>query len=282
MLLAEDNPVNQQVAINILKKAGLEVDVATNGAEAAEAVERRAYDLVLMDCQMPVMDGFAATRRIRAREKGREGKGGRLGMEECWNGGGDESFQPAGVPAISTSVPVRVPIVAMTAHAMQGDREACMEAGMDDYVTKPINVDKLLGTLERWLGKGGSPAGKDGPTEAGAAEKAPAVYDRKGMMIRMMGNEALAGRIAATFRKSFPERMEALEKAYAEGNAADAELHAHTIKGSAGNVGGEALARAAAELEKAIRAGDADRVRLAKDNTLAAFAELTAAMDREG
>ena len=252
VLLAEDHPVNQEVARNILAKAGLEVDVASNGEEAVAAVGKKAYDLVLMDCQMPVLDGFAATKRIRAREKER----------------GDEMG--------------RVPIVAMTAHAMQGDREACLAAGMDDYVSKPINVDKLLGTLGRWLRKGRESGRAEGPAEAAAAEKPPAVYDRKGMMIRMMGNEALAGRIAATFRKSFPERMEALDKAWAAGAAADAELHAHTIKGSAGNVGGDALARAAAELEKAIRAGDADRVRMAKEKTRAAFGELAEAMDREG
>jgi len=118
ILLVEDNPVNQKLAIAMLKRLGHRVDLACNGREAVEATERRGYDLVLMDCQMPEMDGFEATRRIREYE-----------------GEGEHQL-----------------VVAMTANAMVGDRERCLEAGMDDYVSKPVSLERIQGLLEQWFG----------------------------------------------------------------------------------------------------------------------------------
>jgi PAS domain S-box-containing protein len=123
VLLAEDNLVNQKVATIMLKKLGLEVDVVANGIEALDALMGVSYDLVLMDCQMPEMDGFEATRRIRSRERGSR----------------------------------RIPVVAMTANAMVGDREKCLDAGMDDHVSKPVRVEALHRALARWLPAGGVP-----------------------------------------------------------------------------------------------------------------------------
>jgi CheY-like chemotaxis protein len=117
VLLAEDNLVNQRVAMAILKKLGLAPDLACNGLEACAAAKAGPYDLILMDCQMPEMDGFEATRRIREQEGGAR----------------------------------RVPILAMTANAMAGDRERCLEAGMDDYLAKPIAILDLKEALLRWL-----------------------------------------------------------------------------------------------------------------------------------
>jgi signal transduction histidine kinase/CheY-like chemotaxis protein len=117
VLLAEDNPVNQKLAVTILRKLGCVADVAASGQEVLEALERIPYRLVLMDCQMPVMDGFEATRRIRAQQDDR----------------------------------ARVPIIALTANAMEGDRERCLEAGMDDYLSKPLKPESLKAILERWL-----------------------------------------------------------------------------------------------------------------------------------
>jgi PAS domain S-box-containing protein len=122
LLLVEDNPVNQKVAIKMLEKLGYRVEVAVNGCEAMAAIERAVYPLILMDCQMPDMDGFEATRRIRDREKAQ-----------------------GGIPA------PHVPIIAMTANAMQGDRERCLAAGMDDYVAKPIRSKDLQQVIETWL-----------------------------------------------------------------------------------------------------------------------------------
>jgi CheY-like chemotaxis protein len=117
ILLAEDNPVNQKITQKLLEKCGFEVEVAANGREAVEAIQKRRFDLILMDCQMPVMDGYEATQVIRKIE-----------------GGGR-----------------RTPIVAITAHAMVGDREKCLEAGMDDYLSKPVNLAKLQQTVNQWL-----------------------------------------------------------------------------------------------------------------------------------
>jgi CheY-like chemotaxis protein len=119
ILVAEDNRVNQTVITRMLQKLGHRVDVAANGLEAVSALRRIAYDLVFMDCQMPEMDGFGATRAIRAGEAG---------------------------------TPRRIPIVALTANAMHGDREQCLAAGMDDYIAKPVTKQTLAAALERWGG----------------------------------------------------------------------------------------------------------------------------------
>ena len=119
LLVAEDNPVNQMVVLSLLKRLGYHADTVANGNEAVKALQRIPYDLVLMDCQMPEMDGFEATRLIRKAET--------------------KTLNPM------------IAIVALTAHAMQGDRERCLEAGMDDYLTKPIKPTDLANMLERWL-----------------------------------------------------------------------------------------------------------------------------------
>ncbi|MFW5653346.1 MAG: ATP-binding protein, partial [Planctomycetota bacterium] len=133
LLLAEDNEIGQLVAVNILRQFGFDCDIAATGAEAVDALLSHAYDLVLMDCQMPIMDGFEATRRARAAEQM-----GRMRPPEHGRCG------------------ERIPIIALTASAVRGDREACLDSGMDAYLTKPIDAAKLLDTLKHWLGLGES------------------------------------------------------------------------------------------------------------------------------
>ena len=131
ILLAEDNPVNQEVALGMLEALGCQADLAANGREVLEALKRKAYDVVLMDCQMPEMDGFEATRRIRDMET--------RGVPLC------------PLPLAPRPSPSRIPIVAVTAHAITGDRERCLAAGMDDYLSKPFMQDQLQALLVRWL-----------------------------------------------------------------------------------------------------------------------------------
>ncbi|HET7558199.1 MAG TPA: ATP-binding protein [Rhodanobacteraceae bacterium] len=140
VLLVEDHPVNQQVARRLLERLGLKVDLAGNGAEALEKIKQQHYNLVLMDCQMPILDGYSATRRLRERE-------------------------------LSESVP-RLPVIAMTAHAMAGDRERCLDAGMDDYLTKPLDRTLLAETLARWLDLAGTPPAP--PVKIAVTPEAPA------------------------------------------------------------------------------------------------------------
>jgi CheY-like chemotaxis protein len=142
ILIAEDNPVNQKVASRMLEKLGIRADLAGNGREAVEMLALAPYDLIFMDCQMPEMDGYAATRKIRRDE-------------------------PAGR---------RVAIVAMTAEAMTGAREACLEAGMDDHIAKPVKLEDLFGVLCKWLAKPVSVTDNAGGLAAGSmrATKDPA------------------------------------------------------------------------------------------------------------
>ncbi len=135
VLVAEDNIVNQKVAGRMLEKLGCRVDVAANGREATEMLERLPYDLVFMDCQMPEMDGYEATAAIRAREA---------------SGAKRKASYEDGFDTRHSKV-THIPIVAMTANAMKGDRERCLEAGMDDYLSKPVRSEDLLGMLEKWV-----------------------------------------------------------------------------------------------------------------------------------
>ena len=234
LLLAEDNINNQKVALKILEKAGYRAEAVFNGLEALTALEKNPYDLILMDVQMPEMDGFETTAAIRRMEKE---KGG------------------------------HVPIVAMTAHAMKGDRERCLEAGMDDYLSKPIQPKELIEMIERQL-KGTRP----GETEVAPSERAeePEVFDRKALLERLDGDEEIFKEIIATFLDDAPHQIEKLKKALQERDASRVERQAHLLKGAALNIGGNGLQNAAWELEMAAREGN-----------LTSAQSLVAMLDRE-
>ena len=210
ILLAEDNVVNQRVAVGLLTKRGHAVTVANNGVEALAALERASVDLILMDIQMPQMGGFEATAAIRARER---------------ESGG------------------HVRIVAMTAHAMTGDRERCLAGGMDGYLSKPIDPTLLFATVEH--DAAGSPE---------AAAPAPATMaspiEREALMARVGGDEELFAEVIQLFLLDCPARVAAIKAAVESGDPEEVRLAAHALKGSAGNLSATALTSAARTLER--------------------------------
>jgi PAS domain S-box-containing protein len=218
VLVAEDNEVNQKVAVRILEKLGCRVDVADNGAEAVAACERTSYAAVFMDGQMPVLDGFEATARIREREVGSR----------------------------------RTPIIAMTASAMQGDRERCLAAGMDDYVSKPVSPEAIEAVLRRVISSTAPEPAPD-PDPGGAGE---AAVD-EAVLATLWGIDSdgtLLGEVIDTFLRIAPLRLSSLGKAVAKKDAVALERTAHNFLGSCANIGAKSMASACARLEHAGRA----------------------------
>lgn len=229
ILVADDNATNQQVAQGILTKLGQRVDVVGNGLEALRALESIPYDLVLMDVQMPEMDGIEATLKVRDPH----------------------------TPVLNH----RVPILAMTAHAMQGDRDKCLAAGMDGYLTKPIEVAALVTALEMWLpAKVEERHSKTAVTgETGAAVPLAAkvmVFDRAALLERVLDDEDLMQVVIEAFLGDLPGQITALQKAVEMGDTRRVEQCAHQIKGASATVGGNALSALAGTLEQAGKAGD--------------------------
>jgi two-component system sensor histidine kinase/response regulator len=226
ILLAEDNPVNQKVARMVLEKLGLEVDVVNNGREAVDAWAKGKYDLILMDCQMPLLDGYAATREIRRVEQ--DGK--------------------------------RIPIVALTAHAMKGDDTKCLDAGMDDYLTKPLDRKLLLACLERRLGELAAQEGGAAEESSPAAEKEPAPVDWTALLNSTEGDEAMARELVEIFIASGDETLAAIRGALGKSDFAAVSAQAHSLKGASASLRAQAASAAAARLESAARANDAEKV----------------------
>jgi CheY-like chemotaxis protein/HPt (histidine-containing phosphotransfer) domain-containing protein len=247
ILLAEDNVTNQQVALGILKKFGLSADAVANGEEAVQALITIPYDLVLMDVQMPEMDGLEATRRIRNPRYG------------CLDS--------------------QVPIVAMTAHAMAGDKEKCLEAGMNDYISKPVDPDGLAQALTQWLTLDESPGAEHSPGPSGRTAmrgdgQALPVWDREGMLERVMGDQELVENIIEVFVDDIPLQIEKLRGYLDAQDAHQVEHRAHTIKGAAANVGGEALKDVARAIEQAGRNEDLGAARASMAELEVQFATL--------
>ncbi len=219
ILLVDDNAINRELATDLLSRAGVVVSVAGDGREALEALARERFDAVLMDCQMPVMDGYAATRALRQQ------------------------------PLLQT-----LPVIAMTANAMVGDREAALAAGMDDHIAKPIVVDEMYATLARWV-KQPRPVASNGAT-AGVDRLLPtARIDRTSGLANTGGNEALYRRMLGLFRDHEAGFVQRFHAAHAAGDSAAAARAAHDLKGEAGTLGMPALQEAAATLEQACLEG---------------------------
>ena len=223
MLLVEDNPINQRVALRILERLGFQADTASNGIEAIKAIEKASYDLVFMDIQMPEMDGFSATAAIRQME-----------------------------PALGR----HVPIVAMTAHAMAGDRERCLEAGMDDYISKPLDRKELVNIIKRMLHLPTAKETSPPPSSPQDSEHAARAFDKGALLERLEGDEEFCREIIAMFLIDVPEQLQKLRRALDENQVSEIILRAHTLKGSAANVAAENMRQAAYALEMAGRSGD--------------------------
>jgi len=264
VLLVEDSPLNQYIAAEMLRKLGLEVSLAANGAEAVDLVRENSYDLVLMDCQMPQMDGFSATRHIRA-----------------WEG-----IAAEGPP---------LPIVALTANAMAGDREACIAAGMTDYLSKPITGAELLDMVARHLSAPRVARTDRAPQPqvvlpAEQSPKPPAwrVFDTTKLesmpMVTDGSNPGFARHVLEQFLEIGAETLALFERATQAGDERTRLRCVHTLKSSSAQIGLEALAAVAQDIEHTLRAGgqpDAGAVRRLHDEHRRALAAIAVHLGHE-
>ena len=246
VLLAEDNPVNVEVASAMLEGLGLDVSRAGNGAEALHSVQAGDYDLVLMDCQMPVMDGFAATSEIRRHERAR-------GRER------------------------QLPIIAITANALQGDRESCLAAGMDDYLSKPFTQQALGQTLSRWINLPRT----SWPMQASAAETPAITLPPADNLINQQAlaniralspanGDALLDRVLQAYLRDTPAHLGTLRQAIAARDTGSLRKAAHSLKSSSANVGAETLAQLCKDMEQ-----------LGRNDIIDGTDSLLSAMERE-
>ncbi len=223
ILLVEDNPVNLMVAQRLLQVLGAECDTAGNGEVALQKIEAAQYDLVLMDCQMPVLDGYGATRRWREIEQARRATH-------------------------------RLPIVAMTANAMAGDRQKCLDAGMDDYLPKPVTKGELERCIERWRGASLAVPETLPPLEETAVRSPPVLDDSVLDELReVLGDEV--DKIVQVYLEDAPRLIAQLERAAVGNDPIALRVAAHTLKSSSANVGARTLSDAARDLEHGARDG---------------------------
>jgi len=266
LLVVEDNEINQQVAKEILEGAGLKITLANNGREAVEAVMQNQYDAVLMDVQMPVMDGYTATQRIRKWENGiRNSEFGR--RKES-----DQSTDPSDQKPV-TRGQRPVPIIAMTAHAMTGDEEKSLQAGMDGHVTKPIDPEHLFATLQKWIKPGVKgtlelqaedltashgaaaevPEQEDFQEEKGLPDSLPG-FDLAAGLERLMGNRRLYQKLLLDFGADYRGAAADIRETLAAGDFEHAHSLVHNLKGLAGNLAATDLQETALNLETLVKA----------------------------
>jgi two-component system, sensor histidine kinase and response regulator len=230
VLLVEDNRVNRAVAVRLLERRGHTVTIARTGREALDLTRSRPFDVALMDLQMPEMGGLEATAAIRERERG-TGK--------------------------------HLPIVAMTAHAMKGDRERCLLGGMDGYVAKPIRAEDLFETIDSVMKHPDAEAGGQRPPTAPSARPRGELFDREALLARLEGDTGLLAEIVELFHKTAPRLMRDVEKALAARDKSALERAAHSLKGMVANFGARAVLDAALRMEKLAQKGDVTGARAA-------------------
>ena len=236
VLLVEDNRVNQLVAEEMLTAQGLSVDIAENGQKALDLLlaGQHKYELIFMDCQMPVMDGYDATRAIRSGQAGTENQS--------------------------------LPIIAMTAHAMTGDKERCLASGMNDYLAKPVDPSQMLDILTLWVPPqettdSDSHTNNANATHLSIPKNIHGIWDKSKALTRVMGNEQLLHQLIDMFRSEQPLRLQEMRSAIAENNFDHLRDQAHCLKGVAGNLGLDAIQRIAAQMDQDIRTGKHEQCR---------------------
>jgi PAS domain S-box-containing protein len=240
VLLVEDNAVNQLVALGQLRRLGHECVVASRGDEAVDAVRDGHFDLVLMDCQMPDMDGYEATRRIRQMRS-------------------------------------TIPIIAMTAHALPGEREKCLNAGMNDYLAKPVSLEQLGAVIRLWASKESAPAPRAPDL---MEEDDPYVLDRErvaSFLAITRTQQGFLDGLVKTFRQDVPSRLDALRAAATSGDANELSLAAHALKSSSASVGAKRMQSICATLEENARTGHTAGAEAAIDQLAAEFQRVMAA-----
>ena len=243
VLVAEDNYVNQEVASEILKSIGCTVQIATNGEEAVSLFQSHSYDLIFMDCQMPVMDGFAATAEIRRLEAGDR----------------------------------HMPVIAMTAHAMKGDRERCLASGMDDYISKPIDPHSVRTLLRRWVIKSSEETIE---AEEAAAVDGPLLVFDVGQALWVTGGKiGMLRRLINIFLTNIPDRLVELREALSASDLEEIRRQAHSLKGAASSVGAKRVGKTAFDMELCAQHGSIHAAHLLYEDLEHEFAELKEALE---
>jgi len=249
ILLVEDNLTNQAVARAMLKKLGYQVEIAVNGMQSLNALAESHFDLFLMDCEMPEMDGYEATRRIR--------------------------HSPAS-PENS-----RIPVVAITANAFASDREKCLQAGMNDYIAKPIDLRQLANVLEKWVVAPISAGELERPSQHTHAATEN-IFAQEELLTRLMGDKGLAFRAVAAFLQDAPLQLQTLSDTLGRGDAKAALLQAHTLGGAAATVSAAGMNAACSEVQAAIRKMELSRALAMLPNLHAQFELLKATLTQSG
>jgi len=255
VLVVEDNTTNQLVIEGLLSTLGITVDLANNGQEAIAALQSaNNHDLVFMDCQMPVLDGYQATAKIRAEQTG----------------------------IINNAIP----IIAMTANAMAGDEQKCLDSGMDDYLTKPIEPEKVISMLKKWLPSKeyieNKPANKNDKTITAQESTIDehVIFDYDDMAKRLMNDSELIKSVAEIFCQEIVEQIDELKICIKDNNVVKAAAIMHQIKGASANVGGKALSALALEMELAGKAGNIDVIQANIEQLEHSFNALNLAMEQ--
>ncbi len=249
ILVAEDNLTNQEVVLAILNKLGYRADLVTNGAEALRALRQADYDVVLMDCLMPEMDGYEASRRIREPGTGTRNPG--------------------------------IPIIALTADAMTEDRNKCIDAGMTDYLAKPVEPRQLAEVLSRWLAP---PAASDEVSQpaSNSFRRTEAVFNEEEFLTRLMGDKAFARKLIVGFLDDVPKQLRNLKEQIEQGDASRVKLQAHTLKGAAATVSAIALRDLSCEVHQAASLGQLVRAAALLARLEEEFERLKATLNQTG